>query len=168
MAKRPFRVSPKSFVRNLAAGEKQKVELLKQLYLKRKVIILDEPTSVLTPQEADEVLSMVRQMTTEGRLSVLMITHKFREVMGFCDEVSVLRQGKLTGEGTVRDLTPAAMAEMMMGKASIPEPASRVSKPEGAAAAPRLVIDSIVARNDTGVEILKGLSLHVRPHEIVG
>src|SRR5205807_7971617 len=165
MAKMPFRVSPKSVVRNLAAGEKQKVELLKQLYLKRKVIILDEPTSVLTPQEADEVLAMVRQMCTEGRLSVLMITHKFREVMGYCDEVSVLRQGKLTGEGLVRDLTPAAMAEMMMGKASIPEPASRALKPQEAPSKPRLVIDSIRAHNDTGVEVLRGLSLQVRPHE---
>ena len=126
MAKMPFRVDPKAIVRNLSAGEKQKIELLKQLYLNRKVIILDEPTSVLTPQEADEVLGMVRQMCTDGRLSVLMISHKFREVMTFCDEVSVLRQGKLTGEGLVRDLTPAAMAEMMMGTATIPEPAARL------------------------------------------
>ena len=115
--------------------------MLKQLYLKRKIIILDEPTSVLTPQEADEVLTMVRQMCTEGRLSVLMITHKFREVMGFCDEVSVLRQGKLTGEGSVKDLTPAAMAEMMMGKASIPAPAARESKPEGVNGHARLILD---------------------------
>jgi ABC-type uncharacterized transport system ATPase subunit len=168
MAKMPFRVNPKSIVRNLAAGEKQKIELLKQLYLKRKVIILDEPTSVLTPQEADEVLSMVRQMCTEGRLSVLMITHKFREVMGFCDEVSVLRQGRLMGEGLVKDLTPAAMAEMMMGKASIPAPASRESKPAGANGTARLVLDNVTARNELNVEVLRGLSLDVRPHEIVG
>jgi simple sugar transport system ATP-binding protein len=168
MAKMPFRVDPKAIVRNLSAGEKQKIELLKQLYLDRKVIILDEPTSVLTPNEADEVLGMVRQMCTDGKLSVLMISHKFREVMTYCDEVSVLRQGKLTGEGAVRDLTPSAMAEMMMGKASIPEPASREKKPEGAKTAPRLVIEKIVAQNDTGVEVLNGLSLQVRPHEIVG
>ncbi len=168
MAKMPFRVDPRALVRNLSAGEKQKVELLKQLYLQRKVIFLDEPTSVLTPDEADEVLGMVRQMCTDGKLSVLMITHKFREVMSYCDEVSVLRQGKLTGEGAVRDLTPAAMAEMMMGKASIPEPASRAPKPEGARDEPRLVIDKVVAQNDTGVEVLKELSLQVRPHEIVG
>ena len=113
----PFRVEPTAVVRNLAAGEKQKVEILKQLYLHRKVLILDEPTSVLTPQEADEVLGMVRGMCNEGRLSVLMITHKFREVMAFCDEVTVLRHGRLTGEGPVRDLTPEVMAEMMMGAA---------------------------------------------------
>jgi ABC-type uncharacterized transport system ATPase subunit len=168
MAKMPFRVDPKSLVRDLAAGEKQKIELLKQLYLKRKVIILDEPTSVLTPQEADEVLSMVRGMCTEGRLSVLMITHKFREVMGFCDEVSVLRQGKLTGEGAVKDLTPAAMAEMMMGKASIPAPAAREAKPAAAKTDARLVLDNVTAENELGVQVLRGLSLEVRPHEIVG
>jgi len=168
MSKMPFRVSPKAIVRNLAAGEKQKIEILKQLYLKRKVIILDEPTSVLTPNEADEVLGMVRQMCTDGRLSVLMITHKFREVMGFCDEVSVLRQGRLTGEGSVKELTPAAMAEMMMGKASIPVPASREVKPTGASSNARLVLDGINAHNEMGVQVLRGLSLEVRPHEIVG
>src|SRR5208283_2029181 len=136
---------PRSIVRNLAAGEKQKIELLKQLYLKRKVIILDEPTSVLTPQEADEMLAMVRQMCTEGKLSVLMITHKFREVMGFCDAVSVLRHGKLTGEGFVKDLTPAAMAEMMMGTATIPEQAPRWAVPENAPDEPRLVLENVTA-----------------------
>jgi ABC-type uncharacterized transport system ATPase subunit len=168
MAQMPFRVNPKAIVRNLAAGEKQKIEILKQLYLKRKIIILDEPTSVLTPSEADEVLGLVRQMCTDGKLSVLMITHKFREVTGFCDEVSVLRQGKLTGEGLVTDLTPAAMAEMMMGKASIPAPASRESKPEGDHGGARLVLDNLTAENEMGVPVLRGLSLEVRPHEIVG
>ena len=99
--------------------------MLKQLYFKRKVLILDEPTSVLTPDEADEVLGMVRDMCTQGRLSVLMITHKFREVMAFCDEVTVLRHGKFIGEGSVRDLEPKEMAEMMMGTATPPEQAAR-------------------------------------------
>src|SRR5207244_6802708 len=97
----PFRVHPTATVRHLAAGEKQKVEVLKQLYLKRKVLILDEPTSVLTPQEADEVLGMLHAACNRGELSVLMITHRFREVLAFCDEVTVLRQGRLTGEGAV-------------------------------------------------------------------
>ena len=167
MAKMPFRVNPRS-ISNLAAGEKQKIEILKQLYLKRKVIILDEPTSVLTPHEADEVLGMVRQMCTDGRLSVLMITHKFREVMAFCDVVSGLRQGRLTGEGSVKDLTPAAMAEMMMGKASIPAPASRQTKPAESNGGARLILDKITADNEMGVQVLRGLSLEVHPHEIVG
>ncbi len=97
MERMPFRVDPRARVRDLSAGEKQKVEILKQLFLHRKVMILDEPTSVLTPGEADEVLGMLRGMCSEGRLSILMISHKFREVMAFCDEVSVLRQDRLTG-----------------------------------------------------------------------
>ncbi len=69
-------------------------------------MILDEPTSVLTPQEADEVLGMLRDMARASEVTVLMITHKFREVMAFADSVSVLRRGKLAGEGSVADLTP--------------------------------------------------------------
>jgi simple sugar transport system ATP-binding protein len=164
----PFRVDPTALVRNLSAGEKQKVEILKQLYLDRKVIILDEPTSVLTPQEADEVLSMVRKMCADGKLSVLMITHKFREVMAFCDAVTVLRHGKLVGEGKVGELSPKEMAEMMMGNAVIPEPAARAPVPESALKEPRLIIDSLTADNEMNVPTLRGLSLKVKAHEIVG
>ena len=168
MKRMPFRVDPTALVRNLAAGEKQKIELLKQLYLKRKVLILDEPTSVLTPQEADEVLGMVRGMCTRGELSALIITHKFREVQSFCDEVTVLRHGKLTGEGRVADLTPSSMAEMMMGNATIPEQAARDEAPANGPAQPRLVVENLTAENEIGVPVLRGLSLQVKPHEIVG
>jgi ABC-type uncharacterized transport system ATPase subunit len=162
----PFRVDSGAIVRHLAAGEKQKVEILKQLYLRRKVLILDEPTSVLTPHEADEVLGMLREMCTQGALSILMISHKFREVMAFCDEVTVLRHGKLTGEGLVRDLNPKAMAEMMMGTAMPPEQAARDEAP--ATQEPRLVIGDLTAEDEMGVPALRGLSLQVCAHEIVG
>jgi ABC-type uncharacterized transport system ATPase subunit len=168
MATMPFRVEPTAVVRNLSAGEKQKVEILKQLFLRRKVLILDEPTSVLTPGEADEVLGMLRRSCDQGQLSVLMISHKFREVMAFCDEVSVLRQGRLMGEGKVAELTPGAMAEMMMGTAVIPEPALREGAPGGPSRPPRLILEDLKADNDTGVQVLRGLSLRVRPYEIVG
>src|SRR5439155_1456188 len=146
----PFRVDPREIVRHLAAGEKQKVEILKQLYLRRKVLILDEPTSVLTPDEADEVLGMLRDMCTQGSLSVLMITHKFREVMAFCDEVTVLRHGRLTGEGLVRELNPKSLAEMMMGTATPPEQAARDEVPADRAQEPRLVIDKLTAEDEMG------------------
>ena len=86
----------------ISAGEKQKCEILKQLYLERRFLILDEPTSVLTPGEADEVLGMLRDMVRRGELTVLMITHKFREVMAFADEVTILRRGRLAGGGPRR------------------------------------------------------------------
>ena len=97
----PFRLDPAKPVNMLAAGEKQKLEILKQLYLGSSIVILDEPTSVLTPAEADEVLGLLRGMVKEGRLTVLMISHKFREVMQFADEVTVLRRGRFAGRGRV-------------------------------------------------------------------
>src|SRR6266404_3793261 len=89
----PFKVPLATPVSQLAAGEKQKLEILKQIYLNRCFMILDEPTSVLTPSEADEVLGMLRDMARANKVTVLMITHKFREVMAFADAASVLRRG---------------------------------------------------------------------------
>src|SRR5271157_2002422 len=115
LSRMPFRVPLNAKVSAISAGERQKCEILKQLYLQRRFLILDEPTSVLTPGEADEVLGMLRGMVAAGNLTVLMITHKFREVMAFADEVTILRRGKLAGQGHVKDLSPDAMARMMIG-----------------------------------------------------
>ena len=93
----PFQVPLDAKVSALSAGEQQKCEILKQLYLDRRFLILDEPTSVLTPQEADEVLGLLRAMVGRGELTVLMITHKFREVMAFADDVTILRHGRVVG-----------------------------------------------------------------------
>ena len=113
----PFRVPLGSRVDDLSAGERQKTEILKQLYLDSRFLILDEPTSVLTPGEADEMLGLLRGMTEAGRLTVLMITHKFREVQGYADEVTVLRRGRHVGGGHVADLSTEDMAAMMIGAA---------------------------------------------------
>src|SRR5258708_3697876 len=101
LARMPFKVPLDAKVSDISAGERQKCEILKQLYLKRRFLILDEPTSVLTPGEADEVLGMLRAMVVAGDLTILMITHKFREVMAFADEVTILRRGRLAGHGEV-------------------------------------------------------------------
>ena len=132
------------------------------------MLILDEPTSVLTPDEADEVLGMVRDLCKQGILSVLLITHKFREVMAFCDEVSVLRHGKSMGEGSVRELAPQDMARMMMGTDVPPEQAARANGIHRSNHEPRLRLSSLTADDETGVEALSGLSFEVHPHEIVG
>ncbi len=166
MATMPFRIPCGKRVRQLAAGEKQKLEILKQLYLGSRIVILDEPTSVLTPQEADEVLGMLRDMAHDGRVSVAMITHKFREVMAFADEVTVLRRGRLAGVGKTSELTPEAMAEMMVGaeppKATLDRTASE------AEADVALELDSLTADDDIGLPVLSGISLKVRKGEIVG
>jgi general nucleoside transport system ATP-binding protein len=164
----PFTVDLDAPVSRLAAGEKQKVEILKQLYLKRRFMILDEPTSVLTPAEADEVLGMLRAMTRAGEVTVLMITHKFREVMAFADSVSVLRRGRLSGEGKVGDLTPAHLAEMMVGAREIPEADAGRRTGAAPARAPRLAIERLVVEDDRGRRAVDGVSIAVRPGEIVG
>ena len=116
MRKMPFSVPLNQQVQTLSAGEKQKLEILKQLYLGNRFLVLDEPTSVLTPDEATEILGHMRALTQAGKITVLMITHKFREVTQFADEVTVLRAGKQVGHGKVADLSHAEMARMMMGQ----------------------------------------------------
>jgi simple sugar transport system ATP-binding protein len=161
----PFRLDPARPVRTLAAGEKQKLEILKQLYLASEVVILDEPTSVLTPDEADEVLGLLRGMTREGRLTVLMISHKFREVMKFADEVTVLRRGRHVGGGRVADLSPDAMARMMVGDEPPRASHERSAGPPGEAV---LEIDTLHADDDLGTPAVSAFSLRVRAGEIVG
>jgi len=161
----PFQVELETPASQLAAGQKQKVEILKQLYLDSKFLILDEPTSVLTPAEADEVLGLIKQKVRAAELSVLLITHKFREVFGFCDEVTVLRRGKFAGNGGVKDLTADQMAAMMMGgerEAKIVPKAAREPGP------PALEFKSLCASKDNGVPAISGVDFIVREGEIVG
>jgi general nucleoside transport system ATP-binding protein len=168
MATVPFRVPLDEPVNRLAAGEKQKVEILKQLYLERRFIVLDEPTSVLTPAEADEALGMLKAMTRAGTVTVLMITHKFREVMSFADAVSVLRRGRLSGEGAVVDLTPSRLAEMMVGSREIPQSHGTRQNGWDQERAPRLAVEELVVEDDAGLTAVDRVSLAVRPGEIVG
>jgi ABC-type uncharacterized transport system ATPase subunit len=161
----PFQVRPDRTVRQLAAGEKQKLEILKQLYLGSRIVILDEPTSVLTPQEADEVLGMLRGMAEDGRVSVAIITHKFREVTEYADYVTVLRRGKFAGEGRTSDLTPKDMAEMMMGAEP---PRSALERTKLEASSPAFEIENLTAADDIGLPVLAGISLSVRAGEVVG
>jgi general nucleoside transport system ATP-binding protein len=165
MARSPFRVDLDTPVAQLAAGQKQKLEILKQLYLQSRILILDEPTSVLTPDEADEVLGLIRQEVTAGHLSVLLITHKFREVTAFTDEVTVLRKGKLAGQGLVKDLSVEAMAQMMLGEE---RQTKAVTKVKAVDPLPVLAVTDLYADKDNGLPALHGLSLTVHSGEIVG
>jgi len=162
----PFRVPLDTPVSSLAAGEKQKVEILKQLYRRCRFMVLDEPTSVLTPGEADEVLGMLHGMTRAGRLTVLMITHKLREVLTFADSVTVLRRGRVAGHARVANVDASALAEMMIGTREIPSASARARVAPGAE--PRLVIRDLVVDGDGSMPAVAGVSLAVRPGEIVG
>jgi simple sugar transport system ATP-binding protein len=165
MEKMPFSLDPGRPVRTLAAGEKQKLEILKQLYLGSRIVILDEPTSVLTPDEADEVLGLLRAMALEGKITILMISHKFREVMKFADEVTILRRGRWVGAGNVSDLTPEAMARMMVGDEP---PRANQQRAERAAGDVVLDIRGLNARDDLGTPAVVDFHLQVHAGEIVG
>ena len=164
LAGMPFRVPLDRKVSALAAGDRQKCEILKQLYLRRRFLILDEPTSVLTPQEADEMLGQLRQMTDAGALTVLMITHKFREVRAFAGEVTVLRRGRLAAQGKVGDLSADDMARSMIGAEALAVPPARRSE-FGAA---KLDIRRLSALDDGGQPAVRDLTLAVRAGEIIG
>jgi len=164
MRSMPFQVPLDQPIERLAAGEKQKTELLKQLYLGRRFLILDEPTSVLTPGEADELLSMVRDLARSGQLSVLMITHKFREVTAFADEVSVLRRGRHVGGGLVKDLDHGDMAAMMVGERQMAPKARRM----GDAGLPVLTLHGVRAMDRSGLKPIHVDDCTVRSGEIVG
>ena len=162
LARMPFKVPLNARVSDISAGERQKCEILKQLYLKRRFLILDEPTSVLTPGEADEVLGMLRSMVVIDGLTILMITHKFREVMAFADEVTILRRGKLAGHGRVADLTPDGMARMMIGAEELTIQPARV----GQVGDIRLELSKLNALDDAGAVAVHNVSLAVRGGEI--
>ena len=165
MTDAPFHVDLETPVGQLAAGQKQKLEILKQLYLKSRLLILDEPTSVLTPNEADEVLGLLKAEVAQGHLSVLLITHKFREVQAFADEVTILRRGQLAGQGHVKDLSIEAMAEMMLGKE---RQHKSVSKAEVEVRTPVLEVIDLHANKDNWLPAVKGVNLQVHTGEIVG
>jgi ABC-type uncharacterized transport system ATPase subunit len=161
----PFPIDLHTPVSQLAAGQKQKVEILKELYLETRFLMLDEPTSVLTPDEADEVLGLLRTFVSAGRLSVLMITHKFREVIGFADEVTVLRRGKLVGSRPVSQTSPPELAAMMMGTTAPSTATAKVERVPGKAV---FTIDKLCVDSDNGLSVLHDLGLTVHAGEILG
>jgi simple sugar transport system ATP-binding protein len=161
----PFQVDLALPASQLAAGQKQKVEVLKQLYLESKFLILDEPTSVLTPGEADEVLSLIKEKVTRRELSVLLITHKFREVFGFCDDVTVLRRGKLAGFGRVKDYHAEDLAALMMGSRREGRTVAKSDAKRGGVA---LELKGLCADKDSGVPAVNGVDLAVHEGEVVG
>ena len=160
----PLRLPPDRLVSTLAAGEKQRLEIMKQLFHGRRVLILDEPTTVLTPEEADQILGVLGEMTAAGRLTVVLITHKLREVEAFAREVTVLRAGRRVAGGRVGDLSRADLVGAMVGGA-VPPSAPRAARRAGPAA---LELDALTVLGDRGVTAVRGVSLTVGAGEIVG
>ncbi|MEW9835722.1 ABC transporter ATP-binding protein [Mesorhizobium marinum] len=165
MDRMPFRVRLNEPVSGLSAGEKQKLEILKLLYLEQRFLILDEPTSVLTPGEADEVLGLLGDMARRGEVTVLMISHKFREVKAFCDGFTVLRRGRMTGSGDAQAASVEEMSRMMIGDTEVRERAERRKRNEA-----QTVLDlaGLCAEDGEGRPVVKALNLKVKAGEVVG
>ncbi len=181
MASAPFQLDLDATPLDLSAGEKQKLEILKQLYLKPRLLILDEPTSVLTPQEADEVLGALRARAHAGHCSVVMFTHKFREVAAYADDVTVLRRGALVASRAVAEAPAAELAALMVGGGHMP--AATGSDAAGAAApsagtgwardpgppgAVTLQVRGLCVMGDRGEMAVDAMDLDVCAGEIVG
>ncbi len=157
-------VNPSARVEQLSVGERQRVEIIKALYREADTLILDEPTSVLTPQEADGLFQFMRSMAAEGR-AVVVITHKLPEVMAVSDRVTVLRHGEVVARLKTKESNPDELAEKMVGR-EVPHKEGR----SGGGPSGKVVLEvrGVSAENDKGVLSLNNISLAVRSGEILG
>ena len=146
----------------LSVGEQQWVEILKALYIGVQLLILDEPTAVLTPPEADRLFSVLHRMKKEG-LSIIFITHRLKEVMQVSDRVTVLQKGRKVATVNTQDVTTEELAYMMVGREVI----FRVNKDKVIAGDPILQINELVTKNDMGLEALHGINLTLHQSEIL-
>ena len=162
----PFQIPLEKMVATLSSGEKQKLEIIKLLLMQTKVLILDEPTSVLTPVEADEVLSKIKQLAAEKNLAVLLITHKFREVINFCDEATVLRKGSWVSTRIVAETDTETLASDMLDTTVTSNSLSRVQSKN--TAGEKYQIQDLFVKDEHGLFSVKGINLSINAGEIVG
>jgi len=158
-----LQVDPEARVADLSVGEQQRVEILKVLYRRARLLILDEPTGVLTPQEASDLFAVLRRLTAEGH-TVIFITHKLAEVLAVSDRVTVLRRGQVVGRLPTAQASPRELARMIVGEA-VTE--TRRREP-GAPGDPVMVLDEITAVDERGLHALVGITLTVHRCEILG
>lgn len=161
-------VEPRTLVKDLSVGERQRVEILKALYRNATVLILDEPTAVLAPQEVEQLFASLRRLQAGG-LSVVFISHKLYEVMAITDQVTVLRSGQAIGTVHTADTTQAELARMMVGRTTLA--ASKLVQAESAGSAAGssvLRLEGVSALDNKGLPALKAITLEVRAGEIVG
>ncbi|HEY1298818.1 MAG TPA: ABC transporter ATP-binding protein [Chloroflexota bacterium] len=157
-------VDPDALVRDLPVGIQQRVEILKALYRRARVLILDEPTAVLTPQEATDLFKVMRALATEQDTSIVFITHKLHEVFQVADRIVVLRQGKVVGEPTPGEATGESLAAMMVGRPVL----LRVDKGPAQPGETVLRVTDLRVLSDRGLAAVDGLSLEVHAGEILG
>ena len=156
-------VDPDETIEELSVGHQQRVEILKALYRQADILILDEPTGVLTPSEADHLFRILKGLRDEGK-TIILITHKLREIMEVTDTVSVMRRGEMTATVKTAETSPQELAELMVGRKVL----LRVDKTPAQPKEDVLKIQDLRVVDDDGVERVKGIDLHVRAGEILG
>lgn len=158
-----LQVDPDALIEDLSVGHQQRVEILKALYREADILILDEPTGVLTPAEADHLFRILEGLKREGK-TIILITHKLREIMAVTDTVSVMRRGQMTATVKTAETSPEELAELMVGRKVL----LRVDKKPAAPGTPVLEVENLSHVDEAGVERLKGVSFNVRAGEILG
>ncbi|SEN71959.1 nucleoside ABC transporter ATP-binding protein [Paracoccus alcaliphilus] len=156
-------VDPDEVIEELSVGHQQRVEILKALYRQADILILDEPTGVLTPAEADHLFRILRGLKDEGK-TIILITHKLREIMAITDNVSVMRRGEMVGSVQTAQTSPEELAELMVGRKVL----LNVGKTPARPGAPVLEIRDLTLVDEDGVERLRGIDLDIRAGEILG
>ncbi|MBQ2829795.1 MAG: ABC transporter ATP-binding protein [Oscillospiraceae bacterium] len=157
-------VDPTAVVREISVGLQQRVEILKTLYRGADILILDEPTAVLTPQETDELFAVIRRIVREKNMTVIIITHKLYEVMAISDRVGVMRQGRLIGVEETKNVNERMLASMMVGREVLLGRLDRA----GEAGEVRLAVEKLNVCDDRGLTAVRDLSLTVRAGEVLG
>ncbi|TIQ38549.1 MAG: ABC transporter ATP-binding protein [Mesorhizobium sp.] len=156
-------VDPDAIIEELPVGLQQRVEILKALYRGAEILILDEPTGVLTPAEADHLFRILKQLKEQGK-TVVLITHKLREIMAITDTVSVMRQGTMVATRVTKQTTVGELAELMVGRRVL----LRVEKGQSEAGAIKLSVKNLTVKDSRGVTMVDDVSFDVRGGEIVG
>ena len=156
-------VDPKAKIAGISVGMQQRVEILKTLYRGADILIFDEPTAVLTPQEIQELIQIMKSLVREGK-SIILITHKLKEIMEVCDRVTVIRRGKGIGTLNVSETNPNELAALMVGR----EVHFKTEKQPPKASKPVLEIENLVVKDSRGVTAVDHLNLTVHAGEIVG
>ena len=157
-------VDPAATVRDISVGLQQRVEILKTLYRGADILILDEPTAVLTPQETDELFDVIRHIVREKQMTVIIITHKLYEVMAISDRVGVMRQGRLAGLENTRDVNEKILASMMVGRPVLFDHLEKTGETGDVV----IGVEDLRVGDNRGLEAVRGVSLSVRAGEVLG
>src|SRR5690606_19558773 len=162
-AEYPLNVDPGETIEELSVGHQQRVEILKALYRQGDILILDEPTGVLTPAEADHLFRILEGLKAEGK-TIILITHKLREIMEITDNVSVMRRGEMVASVKTSETSPEQLAELMVGRKVLLNVKKSPPKP----AQPVLEVRDLQLADDEGVQRLRNVSFDIRAGEIFG